>query len=173
MVGALYSEGDSPLRYRINRLGGRSQKDKWILQAELFNELQRWTNREWRKIQVAGGSAKEAGRYYGMLRDFLKAAERVWDDAWGHEGYMVTRPVTIKAMIRVCADLTHADGEPVEGRVNRWEKRLSPWRDQIKAFRAEGFYERFPAKGEVERVSRVHRELARIAGIEVRPSKAS
>ncbi|NBW86449.1 MAG: DUF2892 domain-containing protein [Planctomycetia bacterium] len=26
MVGALYSEGDSPLRYRINRLGGRSQK---------------------------------------------------------------------------------------------------------------------------------------------------
>ena len=43
-----------------------------------------------------------------MLRDFLKAAERVWDDAWGHEGYMVTRPVTIKAMIRVCADLTHS-----------------------------------------------------------------
>ncbi len=172
MVGALYSEGDSPLRYRINRLGGRSQKDKWILQAELFNELQRWTNREWRKIQVAGGSAKEAGRYYGMLRDFLKAAERVWDDAWGHESYMVTRPVTIKAMIRVCADLTYADAEPVEGRVNRWEKRLSPWRDQIKAFRAEGFYERFPAKGEVERVSRVHKELARIAGIEVRAAKA-
>ncbi len=171
MVGALYSEGDSPLRYRINRLGGRSQKDKWILQAELFNELQRWTNREWRKIQVAGGSAKEAGRYYAMLRDFLKAAERVWDDAWGHESYMVTRPVTIKAMIRVCADLTHSDAEPVEGRVNRWEKRLAPWREQIKAFRAEGFYERFPAKGEVERVSRVHKELAKIAGIEVRAAK--
>ena len=107
-----------------------------------------------------------------MLRDFLKAAERVWDDAWGHENYMVTRPVTIKAMIRVCADLAHADGDPVEGRVNRWEKRLSPWRDQIKAFRADGFYERFPAKGEVERVGRVHRELAKIAGIEVRPAKA-
>ena len=171
MVGALYSEGDSPLRYRINRLGGRSQKDKWILQAELFNELQRWTNREWRKIQIAGGSAKEAGRYYGMLRDFLKAAERVWDDAWGHDGYMVTRPVTIKAMIRVCADLAYADAEPLEGRVNRWEKRLAPWREQVKAFRSEGFYERFPAKGEVERVSRVHKELARIAGIEVRPAK--
>jgi hypothetical protein len=80
--------------------------------------------------------------------------------------------VTIKAMIRVCADLAHADADPIEGRVNRWEKRLSPWRDQIKAFRADGFYERFPAKGEVERVGRVHKELAKIAGIEVRPAKA-
>jgi hypothetical protein len=33
-------------------------------------------------------------------------------------------------------------------------------------FREEGFYERFPAKGEVERVARVHRDLARAAGIE-------
>jgi hypothetical protein len=36
-----------------------------------------------------------------------------------------------------------------------------------KQFRDEGFYERFPAKGEVERVARVHRDLARAAGIEV------
>ena len=42
LVEKLYSEGDSPLRYRINRLGGRSQRDKWVLQAELFNELHRW-----------------------------------------------------------------------------------------------------------------------------------
>jgi hypothetical protein len=41
----------------------------------------------------------------------------------------------------------------------------------MKAFRSEGFYERFAAKGEVERVSRVHRELARAAGIETRPNK--
>src|SRR5580698_1576900 len=27
----LYREGDSPLRYRINRLGGRSRQEKWIL----------------------------------------------------------------------------------------------------------------------------------------------
>ena len=26
----------------MNRLGGRSQRDKWVLQAELFNELHRW-----------------------------------------------------------------------------------------------------------------------------------
>jgi hypothetical protein len=159
------------LRYRINRLGGRSQQDKWILQAELFNELHRWVNRDWRRIQIAGGSSKEVPRYYAMVRDFLKVAERVWGEAWGHANYMVTRPVTLKAMIRVCADLAREDGEPTEGRLKRWEDRLSPWREQIKAFRVEGFYERFAAKGEVERVARVHRDLGRAAGIESRPAK--
>jgi DGQHR domain-containing protein len=168
IVGSLYSESDSPLRYRINRLGGRSQQDKWILQAELFNELHRWVSRDWRRIQVAGGSSKEVPRYYGMVRDFFKAAQRVWGEAWGHSNYMVTRPVTLKAMIRVCADLAHEDGDPAEGRIARWEERLTPWREQLRAFRNEGFYERFPAKGEVERVSRIHRELARSAAIEPR-----
>jgi hypothetical protein len=32
-------------------------------------------------------------------------------------------------------------------------------------FRSEGFYERFPAKGQVERVAKVQRELSRAAGI--------
>ena len=59
LVEQLYSEGDSPLRYRINRLGGRSQQEKWILQAELFNELHRWVRGKWRSIQLAGGSSKE------------------------------------------------------------------------------------------------------------------
>ena len=171
LVGSLYSEGDSPLRYRINRLGGRSQQDKWILQAELFNELHRWVNRDWRRIQIAGGSSREVPRYYAMVRDFLKAAEKVWGEAWGHANYMVTKPVTLKAMIRVCADLAREDGDPADSRPKRWEERLAPWTEQVKAFRSEGFYERFAAKGEVERVSRVHRELARAAGIETRPSK--
>ena len=30
------------------------------------------------------------------VRDFLRAAERAWGDAWGHANYMVTRPVTLK-----------------------------------------------------------------------------
>jgi hypothetical protein len=84
---------------------------------------------------------------------------------------MVTKPVTLKAMIRVCADLAREDGDPADGRPKRWEERLAPWTEQVKAFRSEGFYERFAAKGEVERVSRVHRELARAAGIETRPGK--
>ena len=168
LVAALYTEGDSPLRYRINRLGGRSQKDKWILQAELFNELYRWVKRDWRRIQAAGGGARAAENYYATVRDFLKAVERVWSEAWGETNYMVTRPVTLKALLRACADLAREDAEPVEGRVARWQQRLSPWRALVADYKVQGFYERFPAKGEVERVARIHRELARAAHIEIK-----
>ncbi len=168
IVDSLYTEGDSPLRYRINRLGGRSQKDKWILQAELFNELYRWARADWKKIKLAHNSYKEAERYYGIVRDFLKAAQQAWGDAWGHEGFMITRPVTLKALIRVCADLAREDALPEENRIKRWTERLSPWSEQRRAFRVEGFYERFAARGEVERVARIHRELARTAKIEVK-----
>jgi len=84
---------------------------------------------------------------------------------------MVTRPVTIKAMLRVCADLAHVDAEPVEGRIGRWARKLAPWTDIAKTFRVDGFYERFPAKGQIERVGRIHRELGRTAGIEARKRK--
>ena len=167
----LYSEGDSPLRYRINRLGGRSQKDKWILQAELFNELHRWVSADWKKIQRASNSYREEERYYGVIRDFLKAAQHVFGEAWGNDNYMVTKPVTLKALVRVCADLARADAEPADGRVKRWSERLAPWSEQRRAFRVEGFYERFPARGQIERVSRIHRDLARMAGIETRSGK--
>ncbi|MGH8631768.1 MAG: DGQHR domain-containing protein [Burkholderiales bacterium] len=169
LVEKLYGEGDSPLRYRINRLGGRSQRDKWVLQAELFNELHRWVRGRWRSIQLAGGSSKEVPRYYGIVRDFFKAAKAVFGDSvWGKDGFMVTKPVTIKAMIRVCADLAREDDGQESGRLERWEKRLAPWGEMGKQFRDEGFYERFPAKGEVERVARIHRDLARAAGVEVK-----
>ena len=168
IVDSLYSEGDSPLRYRINRLGGRSQKDKWILQAELFNELYRWVRTDWKKIKLATNSYREAEKYYCVVRDFLKAAQRAWGDTWANDGYMTTKPVTLKAMIRVCADLAREDAEPAEGRIQRWEERLAPWSEQQRSFKSEGFYERFPAKGEVERVARIHRDLARAASIEVK-----
>jgi hypothetical protein len=74
--------------------------------------------------------------------------------------------VTIKAMVRVCADLARDDAEPEAGRVARWEQRLGAWTEMARQFREEGFYERFPAKGEVERVARVHRDLSRAAGID-------
>ena len=166
IVDQLYRGNDSPLRYRINRLGGRSQQQKWILQAELFNEIHRWVTADWKRIQRAGTDARHAEKFYGIVRDFFKAAEKVWDDAWGNDNYFVTSSVTIKAMIRVCADLAAEDADPADGRVKRWEHRLSPWRDMVKTFRSDGFYERFPAKGQVERVGRIHRELARAANIE-------
>ena len=161
----LYSEGDSPLRYRINRLGGRSKQEKWILQAELFNELHRWVKSTWRKIEAGGTDRRAAGRYYEMVRDFLKASAEVWGAAWGDNAYMITRPVTLKAMLRVCADLATQDSEPADGRVERWRTRLAPWTEQTREFRNEGFYERFPAKGQVERVGRIHRDLGRFVGV--------
>src|SRR5579863_2808679 len=130
----LYSEGDSPLRYKINRLGGRSKQEKWILQAELFNEIHRWATLDWRTIGKRN-PRREVERYYGMVRDFFKAAEKVWGTAWGNAAYMVTRPVTIKAMLRVCGDLAHVDDEPLEGRIGRWQRKLGPWGEMAKSFR--------------------------------------
>ncbi len=166
IVDALYRQGDSPLRYRINRLGGRSQQEKWILQAELFNEIHRWVTADWKHIEKTGIDARHAERFYRILRDFLKAAERVWGDAWGNPSYFVTNSVSLKAMIRVCANLASADADPEENRVRRWSERLSPWTELKRNFRADGFYERFPAKGQVERVGKIQRELARAAAID-------
>jgi DGQHR domain-containing protein len=166
IVLMLYSAGDSPLRYRINRLGGRSKQEKWILQAELFNEIHRWVKAAWEKIEGQGTDARNAERYYRMVRDFLKAASQVFEDAWGNDNYMVTKPVTLKAMIRVCADLASQDGENEEGRVERWREKLSPWVERTRDFKSDGFYERFAAKGQIERVAKIHRELAKAAGIE-------
>jgi hypothetical protein len=163
VVGMLYDEGDSPLRYKINRLGGRSKQAKWILQAELFNEVHRWVAQAGKKLATGERAARER---YEALRDFLRAAEKVWGPAWGSPDHMVTRAVTIKAMLRVAFDLAKADAQPVEGRQARWQRRLSPWADLVPQFRAEGFYERFPAKGEVERVERVRKELGRAARVE-------
>jgi DGQHR domain-containing protein len=169
----LYNEPDSPLRYRINRLGGRSKQEKWILQAELFNEIHRWVKQAWPSIEKDAADRRGAERYYRAIRDFLKAASRVFEQAWGNDNFMVTKPVTLKAVIRVCADLAAADLDPEEGRVERWRERLLPWADRVREFRNEGFYERFAAKGQIERVGKIHRELARTASISPRTAKSS
>src|SRR6266436_1700313 len=69
IVEMLYSESDSPLRYRINRLGGRSKQEKWILQAELYNEVHRWVKQQWTKIEKEGTDKRAAVRYYVLLRN--------------------------------------------------------------------------------------------------------
>src|SRR6516225_9154645 len=46
LVRKLYEEASSPLQYKINRLGGRSRQEKWILQAELFNEIKKLIERQ-------------------------------------------------------------------------------------------------------------------------------
>jgi DGQHR domain-containing protein len=105
LVERLYTEGDSPLRYKINRLGDRSRQEKWILQAELFSKLYKWALADWRQ--------------------------------------------------------------------KRWERRLAPWSELLRSCRAEGFYERYPARGQVEPIARIHRELARAARSEVKARKGA
>ena len=99
-----------------------------------------------------------------LLRDYLKAVRDVMDAVWGdNEKFMFTRDVTLKALFRVFGDL-------IRNRkiVQAWEEDRSPkvftnvvkpWADLTREFRAEGFYERFPAKGQVERVRRIHTRL--------------
>ncbi|MBN2188818.1 MAG: DGQHR domain-containing protein [Chitinispirillaceae bacterium] len=167
----LYSEADSPLRYRINRLGGRSLQEKWILQAELFNEIHRWVLDEEMipALMEANDLNRLVERCYRAARDFFKSASKVWGDAWGHADYMVTKPVTIKAMLRVLPALVNEDEkirEPSDdSRLKRWQARLAPWSDMARDFRNEGFYERFPARGQVERVTKICRELKKAAKI--------
>ena len=102
-----------------------------------------------------------------MVRDFLRAAERAWGDAWAHSSYMITRPVTLKAMLRVCADLAARRSRAGRSRQAVGAQAVAVERPR-RSFRQEGFYERFPAKGQVERVARIHNELARAANIERR-----
>jgi len=166
----LYSESDSPLRYKVNRLGGRSQQQKWILQAELFNEVHRWVRIEARRLRVKSLTrARDVDRVaraelYEPLRDFLVAVRTVLGNSWDNERYMVTRAVTLKGLVRVCADLHRADGKADE-RVHRWAHKLRRLKEIEPDFRTEGFYERFPAKGQVERVARVHRRIDQLLGI--------
>jgi DGQHR domain-containing protein len=171
----LYERSDSPMRYKINRLGGRSRQAKWVLQAELFNELLRWVQAE--GLPNGRSSTAAAESVYGPIRDFFRAAEKAWGETWNNPAFMVTKPVTIKAMLRVCAALAKQDGEPEEGRPKRWQERLEPWGQLARDFRAEGFYERFAARGQIERVSRVARELARRVDVSLavarRPSSAA
>src|SRR5437016_8358553 len=162
IVNLLYEESDSPLRYRINRLGGRSRQEKWILQSEVFNELYKIVQSNRRFFDEH--FQMRADRAYALVRDYLKAVREVMDSVWGdNEKYMFTRDVTLKALLRVLGDF-------IRNRklFQSWEQErvpkvfldcIRPWADLAREFRAEGFYERFPAKGQVERVRRIHVRL--------------
>lgn len=162
VANLLYGEDDSPLQYKINRLGGRSKQEKWILQSEVFNELLKVvvSRKRWMESHLS----MRADRCYALLRDYLKAVKEVMEEVWGqNDRYMFTRDVTLKALIRVLDDLM------VDRKLmGEWETQqspkpfaefLKPWAAMTKEFRSEGFYERFPAKGQLERVRKIHQRL--------------
>lgn len=162
VVNLLYEEADSPLRYRVNRLGGRSRQEKWILQSELFNEIYKVVQAHRRFFDDRFNM--RADYAYALVRDYLKAVREVMNSVWGdNERFMFTRDVTLKALLRVFGDLIRnrklLQAWEEERSPDAFVNTLKPWADLTREFRAEGFYERFPAKGQVERVRRIHLRL--------------
>jgi len=85
-------------------------------------------------------------------------------EVWGNnERYMFTRDVTLKALIRVLDDLIVDRKLMAEWDEQRSQKPFAdivrPWAALSKEFRSEGFYERFAAKGQLERVRKIHQRL--------------
>ena len=164
VVKKLYEEDSSPLQYKINRLGGRSKQEKWILQAELFNEIKKLVVQN-EKLFIKDFRAKP-DRAFELIADYLKGVRTVMEKIWGsNDKYKFTSSVTLKALIRVLADLTMREGLIAKWRDNPtprvFEKLVSPWADLTDEFRNEGFYERFPAKGQIERVRVIEQRLLR------------
>jgi DGQHR domain-containing protein len=164
LVRKLYEESSSPLQYKINRLGGRSKQEKWILQAELFNELKKLVaNNDHLFMREFKGKAE---RGFDLLADYLKAVRSVMEKVWGkNDRYKFTTSVSLKAVIRVLGDLAERPnliGQWLETPSPRvFEKVISEWAGLFDEFRNEGFYERFPAKGQVERVRVIQQRLLR------------
>jgi hypothetical protein len=164
LVRKLYEEPSSPLQYKINRLGGRSKQDKWILQAELFNELKKLVeHHDHIFIEEFRGKAE---RGFELIADYLKAVRTVMEKIWGNnDKYKFTTSVTLKAIIRVLGDIADRPqviGQWLETPSDRVFKPLvSGWAELKDEFRNEGFYERFPAKGQLERVRVIQQRLVR------------
>jgi len=164
LVRKLYEEPASPLQYKINRLGGRSKQEKWILQAELFNELKKLVeNNDHIFMREFKGRAEKG---FDLIADYLKAVRSVMEKIWGNnDKYKFTTSVTLKAVIRVLGDLAERPnliGQWLETPSSRvFEKVISNWAGLSDEFRNEGFYERFPAKGQVERVRVIQQRLMR------------
>src|SRR6266513_3143767 len=108
IVHKLYEEASSPLRYKINRLGGRSRQEKWILQAELFNEIKKLVVQN-EKLFMKDFRAKP-DRAFELIVDYLKAVRTVMERVWGdNDRYKFTSSVTLKAIIRVLDDFIERD----------------------------------------------------------------
>ena len=166
----LYEETDSPLQYHVNMLGGRSRQDLWINQAQLFGEVHRFVIRKEAERWITDGRGLSHARGYGFLRDILRAARASFGEAWGdNRRFMVTRDVTLKALVRVATDVAAAGrrlgiepGADAEGPLTG---AFEAWSPLAREFRREGFYERFAARGQVERVEKIRARLAREAGL--------
>lgn len=170
LVRALYESDDSPLQYHINMLGGRSSQEMWINQAQAFGEVLRLVGRKDALHRFKDGRGWSKDRGYGLIRDTLKALRTAFGSAWGdNKDHMVTRDVTIEAMLRLCGDVAarmDATVMPGNDLVKLLESRFKPIGEMTSEFRREGFYERFPARGQLERIDIIKKRLSRQARFE-------
>jgi len=170
LVRSLYEEDDSPLQYHINMLGGRSHQEMWINQAQIFGEAYRLIRRKDAQHRFKDGRGWSKERGYGLVRDTLKALAKAFGNAWGdNKNFMVTRDVTIGGMLRVCGDVAariDATIAPGPELVKLLEARFKPMSEIVSEFRREGFYERFPARGQLERIEVIRKRIARQARFE-------
>jgi DGQHR domain-containing protein len=173
VVDALYSDDRSPLQYKINKLGGRSRQEKWILQSELYNEVYKLVDPTRKDKNLYRPFSRafdlQAIRAAPMFMDFFRAVRTTFGKTWGHPDYMVTKAVTLKALVRVLGDLLsdEEDNLLLEWFQRKDEepflRRIGGWATLAEDFRAQGFYERFPAKGQVERVQLLRNEMLKVA----------
>ncbi len=170
LVRALYESADSPLQYHINMLGGRSQQDMWANQAQIFGEVHRLVGRRGVVEFFMDGRGWNKTRGYRFLRDVFRGARSAFREAWGdNKKYMVTRDVTLKALIRIAGDVGYAwldELDPGHDSSDVLRERLAPWSELTSEFRRDGFYERFAAKGQVERVEKIRKRLTKHVGVQ-------
>jgi hypothetical protein len=167
-VALCYGETDSPLHRKVDMLGRHKRTERWIRQASLFRELRRLAERNPRLF----GEQPKPNAIYETARDFLRAARRTFGDAWGNPRFRVTTDVTLMALIRVLGEYLRSPRgqrtfEAIE-RQRAFEGLIEPWRGMVPEFREDGFYERFAARGQVERVGVVQRALAAAIGVPAR-----
>src|ERR1051326_2129359 len=105
VVKNLYDEASSPLRYKINRLGGRSRQEKWILQAELFNEIKKLIERDEKLFMKTLKGKPE--RAFELIADYLKAVRSMMEKIWSaNDRYKFTTSVTLKAVVHTLGNIS-------------------------------------------------------------------
>jgi len=169
LIKDLYTEPDSPFRYHINMLGGRSTQDMWLNQAQLFGEVYTLVRRGDLELVTRDDRGFNRQRGYRYFRDFFRAVRTHFGEAWGdNKKSMATRDVTLKALFRVAGDAADVWGKAIEEAGDLegfFKERLAPLAGLVRELRRDDFYERFPARGQVERVEVIRRRFGKELGL--------
>lgn len=162
VVNMLYEEGDSPLQYKINRLGGRSKQEKWILQSEIFNELLKvvTAHKRWMESHLD----MKPHKCYALVRDYLKGVKEVMHGELGAERALHVHPRRHAQGIDACVGRHYRRPQAVQrvGRAAIAQAVRGPpstlgENDQRIPLRR--LLRTLPGEGQLERVRKIHQRL--------------